>query len=143
MNKRNPIYARWINMIQRCTNPNNPKYYIYGGRGITVCESWRNFINFYNDMGDCPENYTLDRIDTNGNYEPSNCRWATQYTQQNNRSNNLKLTFCGETLSVTEWARRLGTSHKTITYRLNNGWPVDKALSVKPKLGRNQYSANK
>jgi hypothetical protein len=73
-------------MIQRATNPNYREYKHYGGRGITVCDRWRNsFIDFLSDMGERPEGLTLDRIDNNGNYEPGNCRWATSEVQQNNK----------------------------------------------------------
>jgi hypothetical protein len=75
-------------MIQRCTNPNATKYPIYGGRGVRVCERWREFPSFLADMGEPPPGLTLDRIDANGNYEPGNCRWLDQKGQQNNRRNN-------------------------------------------------------
>ena len=133
-------YRIWSGMIQRCFNKNNHKYNIYGARNITVCKSWLKFANFYRDMGECPPHHTLDRINTNGIYKPSNCRWATQKTQQNNRLNNRKITFNGVTLCVTEWARQLGTSHKTITGRLDRGWSIRDALSKKPIKGRNQYN---
>lgn len=78
-------YTSWDTMTQRCTNPNNIAYKWYGGRGITICERWRKFANFLIDMGDRPEGTTLDRIDSNGNYEPSNCRWATRDVQHANQ----------------------------------------------------------
>ena len=80
-----PVYLSWRSMIQRCTNPKSPNYYLYGGRGITVCSRWLTSIeNFIEDLGDRPEGTSLDRIDNDGNYEPPNCRWATAKEQQQN-----------------------------------------------------------
>jgi len=81
-----PTYKVWHNMIQRCTNPNIFQYKYYGGRGIIVCERWRSFENFLYDMGEKPENLTIERVNTNGNYEPQNCKWATMKEQVNNRN---------------------------------------------------------
>jgi hypothetical protein len=80
------IHIAWTNMLQRCLNPNATKFNNYGGRGITVCERWRSFENFLEDIGDPPSsNLSIDRIDVNGNYEPGNCRWATTVQQRHNR----------------------------------------------------------
>lgn len=79
------VYVAWMNMVQRCKNPNHPQYADYGGRGITVCKSWEQFENFYADMGDRPQGLTLDRINNDKGYERSNCRWADRKTQANNR----------------------------------------------------------
>jgi len=82
---KSPTYSSWLSMWERCTYPDNPSYKHYGGRGITVCEEWREFENFLADMGDRPAHRTLDRRDNNGNYERSNCRWSTPKEQANNR----------------------------------------------------------
>lgn len=89
-------YRAWINMKARCYNSNVPNYENYGGRGITVCDRWRsNFDNFYTDIGSRPSSrYSLDRIDNDGNYEPSNCRWATDKQQLKNRRSNRRKTHC-------------------------------------------------
>jgi hypothetical protein len=83
-------YSSWEHMLDRCSNPNFKHFSYYGGRGIAVCDRWRKFENFLADMGERPERLTLDRIDTNGNYEPTNCKWSTRSEQQYNRRNCLK-----------------------------------------------------
>lgn len=88
-------YDIWAAMIQRCTNPKSPKWDDYGGRGIIVCPRWRDFVNFYADMGARPEGLSLDRVDNNGPYSPENCRWATAAQQRNNRRPQRLRTHCG------------------------------------------------
>ena len=80
-----PTYSTWVQMVQRCTNPNAPTFAYYGGRGITLCERWRTFEHFLDDMGVRPDGLTLDRIDNDKGYEPGNCRWATWSEQMSHR----------------------------------------------------------
>jgi len=91
---RSRTYISWVSMIQRCTNPDSTNYKYWGGRGITVCERWKEFPSFLADMGLRPSNTSLDRIDNNGNYEPKNCRWATSKQQNNNTRDQQNLCRC-------------------------------------------------
>lgn len=118
-------------MLQRCRNPNVKTYPYYGGRGIKVCAQWNKFENFYADMGDRPDGMAIDRIDTNGNYEPSNCRWATRREQSNNLRSNVRYTFNGESLTIPAWSRKQGMSVGALDYRLRVAkWPVEMALTI-------------
>lgn len=122
----------WLGMKQRCYNENNPKYPLYGGRGIRVCDRWLDsFEAFYEDMGDRPsDSHSLDRIDNDGNYEPDNCRWATPKQQARNRSTNHDITYRGETKTLKEWAKELGMNRITLFTRLERlGWDVEKAFT--------------
>src|SRR3990167_7252846 len=128
-------FGVWAAMRRRCNNPNVKDYPDYGGRGITVCERWAKFINFWNDMGPCPEGLELDRKDNDGNYEPGNCHWAPRSVQAKNKRNNRLLTAHGQTKILADWARELNMTHGAIHYRLRTGWSVERALSL-PKTAR-------
>lgn len=135
---RTPMYFIWTNIIQRCYNPECTHYQNYGGRGVGMCERWRNsFEDFLADMGERPsKNHSVDRYpDQNGNYEPSNCRWATMKQQNRNRRNNTLLTHDGETLTLAEWSERFGVKQATVCYRLKHGWSVADAITT-PPLGK-------
>ncbi len=124
-------YASWSRMLMRCQNPNVRQYQWYGARGIKVCDRWKTFKNFYTDMGDRPRGMTLDRIDNDGNYEPSNCRWATNSVQHHNKRSNHLITFNGETLNLTDWANCIGISKVTLCARLTRyGWSIERALTT-------------
>ena len=127
----NPAYPVWRSMLQRCRNKNSKSYPNYGGRGIKVCESWKNnFYAFAADMGHKPEGATIERINNDGNYEPSNCRWATTREQTRNYRRNVKLTYRGRTQCVTDWAAELGIGRSLILNRLKMGWPPEAALTI-------------
>lgn len=129
-------YTSWKLAKSRCYNANNPGYPNYGGRGITVCDEWRcDFAVFLRDMGPCPKGHSIDRIDNDGNYSKENCRWATHTQQMNNQRKNTCLTFDGETLTVPEWAERLGISRLTIHSRLQRQWSVEDALQMPTTRG--------
>jgi hypothetical protein len=128
-------YGIWNMMKQRCANPNVPTFKRYGGRGISVCDVWRDsFEAFYRDMGPRPTAFhSIDRIDNDGNYCPENCRWATQPEQGLNTSKNRRVSYRGEALTVGEWARRASVKRLTLHQRLARGWPIENAISgVRP-----------
>jgi len=123
-------YHIWHGMKSRCLNPRTPNFALYGGRGIVVCERWKNsFQNFFTDMGPRPSlKHSLDRKDGNGSYSPDNCRWATPVEQQRNRRNNVIISYKGETLQVHVWAERLGVSFHALCQRLDRGWSAERTI---------------
>lgn len=127
-----PAYVSWAKMMERCYDSRHKSFHNYGGRGISVCRSWHDVSSFVNDMGQPPARSTLDRIDSNGNYEPSNCRWATRKQQSRNRRDNKLLNYAGETRCISEWAERIGISHDALNYRLKK-WSIEKAIET-PRL---------
>jgi hypothetical protein len=129
---KTPIYHIWRSMKNRCTNPAVPSYPDYGGRGIKICDRWLNsFENFYEDMGERPSNqHSIDRIDNNGDYEPSNCRWATRTEQNNNKRNIVRLTFNGKEQTLLEWSKELNISLTVLRDRVCRKWTVKQILST-------------
>jgi hypothetical protein len=117
-------------MMQRCYNTERDSYPKYGGRGIKVCDRWHDFRNFEADMSPRPDNTSLDRIDNEGDYEPSNCRWATRTEQARNRMSNVPLEFEGVTKLECEWCEEKGMKPGAIRKRLRRGWTVEQAISL-------------
>lgn len=125
-------YSIWASMLNRCRNPRVRCFERYGGRGIRVCDRWLRFENFFADMGFRPTGMTLERKDTNGDYEPSNCKWATLTEQNNNKRTNRRITIDGETLTLAQWCRITGLHHKLIGRRLDRGWTPKQAVYIDP-----------
>lgn len=127
-----PEYKVWIAMKQRCLNQRHPSYKNYGGRGITVCDSWKNsFSQFYGDMGPRhSKNLTLERIDNDGNYCQENCEWATRSSQNRNHRRNRKIQIDGETLCLADWAEKYGISEKLVSQRISRGWDGVSAIQT-------------
>lgn len=126
-----PEYSAWNSMMRRCLNKKQANYKNYGGRGITVCEKWKDFAVFFEDMGPRPSQaHSLDRINNMGNYEPSNCRWATWTQQARNKRNSRVLIVAGESATVPEWAEKTGLGRSTIKERLRRGWDPERAVTT-------------
>ena len=111
-------YRIWASMKSRCQDPDNAHYKDYGGRGITVCDEWQTFEQFFADMGEAPDGLTLERMDVNGTYCVANCTWASHKEQGRNKRNNRLLTIRGETMPCSAWAERVGISKELLYRRL-------------------------
>lgn len=125
------LYTTWKGMKRRCNSKNDEKYYCYGGRGIKVCKEWLNdfsVFRYWAMNNGYSDDLTIDRINVNGNYEPSNCRWADMETQMNNMTTNRILTYKGEDYTMTQLARKFSLNPGTLWSRLNKNWPLEMAL---------------
>ena len=130
------IYFVYHAIKWRCYNPKYKTYHRYGGRGITMCDEWlKDFMNFYNwaMANGYKDGLWIERIDNNGNYEPSNCKWATRQEQCQNREQTIKITYNGQTHCLTEWARITGINFYTLQSRYKKGWDVEKMLTTKAR----------
>ena len=120
------LYTCWKHMLQRCYNPRNPRYSRYGGRGIKVCDRWKDphhgFDNFCRDMGDMPVGKSLNRIDNDGDYSPDNCNWASPLEQANNVNRNIWIEYDGRLQTSSQWAKERGLSTQQIQYRYHAKW---------------------
>lgn len=130
MSRKTVEYYAWSSMWTRCTNPKYELYHRYGGRGITVCDRWKSFDNFLEDMGKRPlGKHSLGRIENDGNYEKSNCRWETRKEQSSNTQRNIKLELNGRTETVLEWSRILGVKCAVLYWRFHQGWSAERILT--------------
>ncbi len=119
----------WRGILVRCTNQNARSYVNYGGRGITICRRWLDFAAFREDMGDCPsDQHTIERLDNDGHYEPSNCIWATRKEQARNRRTSRMVTFNGATMCLNAWSEKTGIARETLRARFHRGWTAEAAL---------------
>jgi hypothetical protein len=126
---KSKIYGVWAQIINRCRRATVKEYKYYGARGITVCDRWLTFDNFYADMGDCPSGCSIERIYNDGPYSPQNCRWATRQEQAQNKRNSRLLTHNGRTQTMAELARELGITPAAVFRRLQ-AWPIEQALTI-------------
>lgn len=128
-------YFVWAGMLQRCYNPKHSAYSYYGKRGIKTCERWKKFTEFWKDMGETYKpGLTLDRIDNEGDYEPSNCKWSTMKEQIMNRSNTKRYEYKGQLKTVNDWAEEIGMKSGTLWFRIKRGWNIERALTTKTIL---------
>lgn len=134
------VYRAWVSMTYRCSSPSCKHWPDYGGRGIKVCDRWKDFKNFFADMGERPASHSIERMNNNGNYEPGNCRWATALEQNRNRRSTKNITHQGKTQCMDAWAAEIGIHRATLKGRLYRGWSVADALSKPPsKCGLNRH----
>ena len=130
--KNSRLYTIWENMKSRCYDERNASYKHYGGRGISVCDEWRLSYETFKAWAiqtGYSGNLTLDRISVNGNYEPSNCRWATWKEQENNSSHNDIIEYNGKSMTLHQWSEELGVAYDTLRARLRRGWNIERALT--------------
>jgi len=140
--QRTPAYKAWVRMRDRCYNTKSWRYKYYGGKGVKISDDWQSFENFFRDMGQPAEGMSLDRIDPHGNYEFSNCRWATLQQQAANKTNTVFLSIDGEKIAMTDAARKYGIKFQTLWARLKkHGWTDRQAVGLDPKPNRNRFKA--
>ena len=135
------IFKIWAGIRKRCNNPKMKSYEDYGGRGIKVCERWNSFQLFYNDMKNgYSDELSLERIDPNGDYEPSNCRWASMKEQARNKRNTKLIELNGKSLTLAEWEDISGVGRSTIAWRIKNGWDIKRAIYGDPVTNLSEIS---
>lgn len=135
------LYDIWKNMKRRCYDKSNKRYENYGGKGVIVCDEWKNdylsfrkwaYANGYNDE------LTIDRIDVNGNYEPSNCKWSSWKEQMNNQTRNRFLAYKGKTMTMSQWAELLGLTYGAMNHRVQRGWSMERIVNTPLRTSSNK-----
>lgn len=126
-------YETWKGIKERCQNRKHVQFRNYGGRGIRLCERWQSFEGFLSDMGERPLAHSIDRIDNDGNYEPGNCRWATDDQQRINKRTTFRVMYCGEVRPLAEVTAALGVNHARVYTRMRRlGWSLERAIVERP-----------
>lgn len=137
LSKKEKARELWASMMNRCYNKNQQNYSLYGDRGIIVSDDWHKFDNYYRDMGDRPNEMTIERIDVNKGYSKENCRWATIKEQANNKRDNRIITAFGISKTLAQWSDDSGIKRTTISQRIDYyGWTVERAVSVVKKQNK-------
>ena len=138
---RTRLFKIWSSMHERCERPKHVYYKNYGGRGITVCAEWSEYIPFatWARQNGYDDSLSIDRIDVNGNYEPSNCRWVTEKEQHNNTRRNRRISYHGRQYTLSELAAKIGMNKTTLKERLNLGWSVEDAVERPVRLRTRGY----
>lgn len=135
------LHRIWSNMRQRCENPKSDSYYLYGAKGITVCDEWHSFKQFYEwaMATGYSDSLSIDRKDSTKGYSPDNCRWATPQEQTDNRPCCRYVTYNGKSQTIKAWAKETGIHYNTLRERFNRGWSAERALTIKPmNFGRHK-----
>lgn len=134
------LYYIWVEMRQRCNNFKHRSFHLYGGRGIKICDEWKIFELFFEwaMANGYKEGLSIDRIENNGNYEPSNCRWVTQSVQVNNQRRNAKINYKGKEQTLAEWSKELNLNYYTLRSRKRIGWDAKKMFET-PMEGRGKH----
>lgn len=133
-------YRIWAHMKSRCNNPNVERYPHYGGRGIKVCDRWNNYSNFLSDMGRKPAGHSIERVNVDGNYEPSNCRWIPLSRQAHNKTNSAFIFECGNRITMTDFSRKYGIPVSTLFNRIDRGITDVEFLKKKSLMRRGEES---
>ncbi len=135
LSNKERLYNIWKCMRQRCNNPNNPRFSHYGGMGVKICVEWNDYLMFrsWALANGYADNLSIDRIDVNGNYEPSNCRWATNKIQANNQTRNRMISYKGRNYTMSELADSLDLSYSALQHRIERGWTIERIVSQKQR----------